>query len=541
MLNFIEKIPFRVAFLCSALSVATVYANVSVTTLFSNSMVLQRNTSVPIFGKASSGESVTVTFNGQTKTTTASSSGTWKVNLDPMPEGGPYTLTIKGNNTLTPITDVYMGEVWQCGGQSNMDVRVSYYPQYSSYQTSYNNPMLRFYTMRQGSSQTSGTTTNQVWKQCTNSANIGSLSCLGFFFGKELQSKLGSKIAVGLIVSAVGGTKVAQWLDPASVSANPQIATQDASTEPGTMYNAWIAPIAGCAMAGTVWMQGENDRTSGQQVYYEERFKLVINGWRKQWGIGDFPFYFVQLANGYGAQQTSADESASDNVIREAQRLALSLPNTAMVVAIDALKAGDSLHFSNKLLVGERLALIPRARQYGESSLVYAGPMYQSMTISGNKISLKFKDIGGGLITNDNKSPASFAIAGSDNKWYWATTSEIQGDIINLTCTSVSAPKNVRYAYASNPVTNLYNKEGLPAVPFTTEGNQLPVAINSQSIISYSVKNTNNVNGNLIYSVNALGQVLSISGVAASKIEFQRNGQAGRSLTQLRKNGVKQQ
>ena len=229
-----------------------------------------------------------------------------------------------------------------------MDTRVSYYPQYSSYQTSYNNPMLRFYTMRQGSSQTSGTTTNQVWKQCTNSANIGSLSCLGFFFGKELQSKLGSKIAVGLIVSAVGGTKVAQWLDPASVSANPQIATQDASTVPGTMYDAWIAPIAGCAMAGTVWMQGENDRTAGQAVYYEERFKLLINGWRKQWGIGDFPFYFVQLANGYGAKQTSADESASDNVIREAQRLALSLPNTGMVVAIDVLKTGDSLHFSNK-------------------------------------------------------------------------------------------------------------------------------------------------------------------------------------------------
>ena len=135
------------------------------------------------------------------------------------------------------------------------------------------------------------------------------------------------------------------------------------------------------------------------------------------------------------------------------------------------------------------------------------------MTINGNKISIKFKDIGGGLVTNDSKSPTSFAIAGSDKKWYWATTAEIQGDIINVTCTNVSAPKYVRYAYTSNPVTNLYNKEGLPAVPFTTEGNQLPVAINSQPAISYNVKNINSANSGLIYSVNTLGQVLNVSGV----------------------------
>ncbi|NLE01606.1 MAG: sialate O-acetylesterase, partial [Fibrobacter sp.] len=299
----------------------------------------------------------------------------------------------------------------------------------------------------------------------------------GFFFGKEIKEKLGDKVPVGLIVTAVGGTKVAQWLDPASVSANPQIATQDASTAPGTMYNAWIAPVAGCAMRGVVWMQGENDRTSGQQVYYEERFKLLINGWRKVWGMGDFPFYYVQLANGYGAKQTTPGETATDMIIREAQRLALSLPNTAMVVAIDALKAGDSLHFSNKELIGKRLALIPRAREYGESTLVYAGPMYQSMSISGNKITIKFRDIGGGLVTSDGKDPVSFAIAGSDKKWYWATSAQIDGDCIHLSCSNVSSPKYVRYAYASNPVTNLYNKEGLPASPFTTEGNQLPVGV----------------------------------------------------------------
>ena len=137
-------------------------ANISVTTLFSNSMVLQRNQLVPVWGKGANGEQVTVTFNGQTKTTTTAGNGTWKVVLDSMKAGGPYTMTIKGNNTIT-ITDIYMGEVWQCGGQSNMDTRVSYYPHYSGIQNSYKNSKLRYYTLRQSRANVDGYTTTNVW------------------------------------------------------------------------------------------------------------------------------------------------------------------------------------------------------------------------------------------------------------------------------------------------------------------------------------------------------------------------------------------
>lgn len=281
-------------------------ANVSVTTLFSNSMVLQRNQPVPVWGKGAVNEKVTVSFNGQTKSTTTSGKETWRITLDPMKEGGPFTMTIRGNNTIT-ITDVYMGEVWQCGGQSNMDTRVSYYPHYSSIQNSYKNPMLRFYTLRQSRADADGFTTANVWEKCNSGATIGKCSCLGFFFGKEISEKLGSSIALGLVVTAVGGTRIASWLDPEVAAANPQITSQDPATVPASMWNAWVAPIAGCAMRGVVWMQGENDRTSGQQAYYEERFKLLINGWRKAWQIGDFPFYYVQLTNGYGATQTTPE------------------------------------------------------------------------------------------------------------------------------------------------------------------------------------------------------------------------------------------
>jgi hypothetical protein len=184
--------------------------------------------------------------------------------------------------------------------------------------------------------------------------------------------------------------------------------------------------------------------------------------------------------------------------------------------------------------VGERLALIPRAREYGEKSLVYAGPMYESMTITGNKISLTFGDIGGGLVTNDSKAPTSFAIAGTDKKWYWATSATIQGNVINLTCSNVSVPKYVRYAYASNPITNLYNKEGLPACPFTTEGNQLPVTAVNYRVVANS-NTMSNSESHLNYRVNFLGQAVKNTGLTSLQVLFQKQTSLGRGLIQLKK------
>ncbi|HAJ78779.1 MAG TPA: hypothetical protein DCO75_03330 [Fibrobacteres bacterium] len=481
--------------------VSITYANVGVTNFFTSCMVLQRNMIVPIWGTASSGEAVTVTFNGQTKTASASSNGKWSVKLDSMVAGGPYTMIIAGNNTIT-IKDVYVGEVWQCAGQSNMDTRVNFYSNYADIMDTTNIPLLRYYTLRQP-----GLT--PVWDKCTTSVTTGRLSCLGFFFGREIQRTLGN-VAVGLVVTAVGGTTVASWLDSATLAQNPGIKTNDTSAD--SMFTQWVSPVVGCAMRGTVWIQGENDRSSSLAPYYAARFKLLINAWRTLWGIGDFPFHYVQLAN-YGSTQTDANESSTAAVIREGQRLALSLPNTAMAVVIDI---GDSaaLHFTDKLDAGIRLSLPSKALIYGKADLVYSGPLFVSKSIEGSKIHCKFKFVGSGLKAKSSVCKG-FAIAGSDGKFVWADA-VIHNDTATVSSSSITSPTQVRYAYVANPIGNLYNIEGLPASPFQTEGDQIPVAISS-SKLSTAVFPVISGNGK-VAATDALGRKMNICRIAGSGI-----------------------
>jgi hypothetical protein len=344
-----------------------------------------------------------------------------------------------------------------------MDTRVSYYPQYKTIMNSSKLPMLRFLTIRQP-----GDATNNVWETCITADKIGKLSCLGFFFGKEILSALKDNVAVGLIVTAVGGTTIASWLDPQTVNDHPDIRKID--TTAAGMYSSWVKPVEGYAIRGTLWMQGEQDRSNGLHKYYQERLVQVISGWRKCWNIGDFPFYIVQLAN-YGTVQTDANESATSAAIREAQRLGLAIDNTTLTVLIDI---GDSLHFGNKQEAGRRLALPARALEYGEKDLVYSGPLFIQKIVDGSRIHCRFIHCGGGMKAKTGTKLTGFAIAGSNNSYTWADA-VIHGDTVSVSSSSVTKPVNVRYAYGAHPIGNLINAEGLPASPFTTDGPQLPL------------------------------------------------------------------
>ena len=455
-------------FLCTSLA----WSNVTVPLPFASHMVLQRQMAVPVWGTAAASEAVSVTFNGQTKTTTTTAAGTWRVSLDAMVAGGPYTMTVKGANTVT-LTDIMVGEVWQCAGQSNMDTRMSYYPINADTITKTNIPNLRYYTERQPG--VSGNT----W-QAVTPTSVGRLSALGFYFGGEIMKNTG--VAVGLLVTAVGGTKVEQWMDPATVAA--QGLTAD--TTAGNMYKAWIPQVAGFAMRGVVWFQGEQNTSSALYAYYAARFQAMIKGWRAIWGQGDFPFIYGQLANTHTAQTTASTPGAKSNYaeIREAQRLALVLPTTAMSVNLD-IGVADSLHFPNKKEAGRRLALAARHMLYGETSLVASGPMYESMSIVGSTIHLHFNHTGSGLSTSDGNAPAGFVIAGSNNTWSWATAI-IKGDTVIVSSASVAAPTQVLYAWSDNPIANLINKEGLPASSFRTSTTQLPISSSSSTAVSSS-------------------------------------------------------
>jgi sialate O-acetylesterase len=433
-------------------------------------MVLQQKNQVRIWGTAANYETVTIEFNRQRKSTIAEN-GSWTITLDPMDAGGPYTMTIKGQNSVM-LSDIYVGEVWHCAGQSNMDTRVSYYPHYKSVMNSTSLPMLRYLTIRQP-----GEVTNNVWETCTTPEKIGRLSALGFFFGKEILQALENNIAVGLIVTAVGGTTIASWLDPITVADDPQIKQIDSAA--ASMYKAWVQPVQGYAFRGTLWMHGEQDRLNGLYKYYHQRLNQLIHGWRRIWNIGDFPFYIVQLAN-YGSVQTDPNETVGSAVIREAQRLGLAINNTTLTVLIDI---GDSLHFSNKQEAGRRLALPARALIYGEKQLVYSGPLFIRKIIEGSKIHCLFIHCGSGMKPSSGNKLTGFAIAGKDNNYSWADA-VIHGDTVTVSNSSVAEPVNVRYAYGANPIGNLVNSEGLPASPFTTEGAQLPFDTSETAIIN---------------------------------------------------------
>ncbi|KAA9035669.1 sialate O-acetylesterase [Ginsengibacter hankyongi] len=236
-----------------------------------------------------------------------------------------------------------------------------------------------------------------------------------------------------------------------------------AQNQPTALYNSMIAPLVGYTIKGFVWYQGESN--TGKPGDYAKRQPAMITDWRNKWKEGDIPFLFVQLP-GFGDYNYLPSESQWAT-FREAQAKSLSVSNTAMAVAIDVGEWND-IHPDHKKEVGDRLALAAEKIAYGEN-IVYAGPIYKTSTIDGNKIIISFNETGSGLTTNDGEAPAEFAIAGDDKKFVWANA-KIEGDKVIVWSDDVPSPKYVRYAWADEPINpNLINKEGLPAAPFRTD------------------------------------------------------------------------
>jgi sialate O-acetylesterase len=231
---------------------------------------------------------------------------------------------------------------------------------------------------------------------------------------------------------------------------------------PTSLYNAMIAPLLPYGIQGAIWYQGESN--AGRAYQYRQLFPAMIQNWRQDFKQGDFSFLFVQLANFMAALPDPCDSDWAE--LREAQLMTLSLPNTGMAVIIDIGDAND-IHPKNKQDVGKRLALWALAKTYGKT-LVYSGPIYKSMKIQGRDIILHFDHIGTGLVAKGGEPLKGFAIAGTDRKFVWADA-RIDGQTIVVSSDKVPEPVAVRYAWANNPICNLYNKEGLPASPFRTD------------------------------------------------------------------------
>ena len=294
---------------------------------------------------------------------------------------------------------------------------------------------------------------------------------MGFYFAREIQQKTG--VPIGIVDSNWGGTRIEPWVSPADLG------LPAAKGDTGSMYNAMIQPLVRLPIKGALWYQGESNGAEGDS--YFEKMLALISGWRKQWGLGDFPFYFVQLAN---FQAPSVDPAGGNGWarLREAQTKSLSIPNTGMAVIIDTVPLAQSgdIHPKNKFDVGMRLARWALGRDYGQQDLVVSGPLFKALKIEGDKARLEFTHIGSGLmiakkeglvpaVENKEAKLQRFAVAGTDRKWFWATA-VIENNAVVVSSPEVKEPVAVRYGFEMNPDgANLYNREGLPASPFRTD------------------------------------------------------------------------
>jgi len=502
------------AFCLTPAFAAGVFADVKLPAVISNNMVLQQGIKVPIWGWAGPGEVILVKFAGQAKYAKADASGKWFVKLDELKvteKQAGMTMTVSGQNNIE-ISNVLVGEVWLCSGQSNMQMTMAqtesckYGGVIGAEQeiASANYPNIRLFTVEQKSAQLPQSDCKGEWLQCSPRTVTG-FSAAAYFFGRQLYNKL--NVPIGLINTSWGATPVEAWMSRQTLKSDadfepifkryadevakyPQAKKEydqkikeweesvaEAKTgnkplpeeppsphgpghksSPVGLYNAMVWPLMPYAIKGVIWYQGEANRSRAYQ--YRKLFAAMIKSWRDKWGQGDFPFYYVQIAP---FMYKEAEPVAAE--LREAQLMTLSVPNTGMAVTADIGDA-NSIHPKNKQEVGRRLALWALAKTYGKKP-VYCGPIYNSMKIDGSRIILSFNYAEGGLVSK-SVPLKGFTIAAADGKFVPADA-EIIGETVAVSSKEIANPAAVRYGWENNPVCSLYNKEGLPASPFRTD------------------------------------------------------------------------
>jgi sialate O-acetylesterase len=484
--------------------VATLRAELKLPAIIGDHMVLQQKIANPIWGWDTPGAKVTVTFAGQSHTATAGADGRWTVKLAAAPANAtPQKLTIAGTTTRE-IADVLIGEVWMCSGQSNMQWSLAQTYTGDIEGAGARRPNLRIVSVPQIGTQELQKDFRGKW-EVADPENVKRFSAVGYLYGRYLHDIL--NVPVGLINNAWGGSAAEAWIRRESVERDSRFAllmdrtrTREANlttgraeaearwkeayekaaaakqkappnplawlsgnARPGNIFAGVVNPTLGYGIKGVIWYQGESN--AGQAYEYADLFPFMIEQWRKEQGQGDFPFYWVQLAD-FQAEKPQPGESTWAE-LRESQTKTMKLPNTGQAVIID-IGEGRDIHPRNKYDVASRLVRWALVKDYG-LKFPYRSPEYKSVEIAGNKATVTIDCFGSTLRAFDVTEARGFAICGEDRKWVWATARISGRDHVEVTSDQVAAPVAVRYAWADNPVCNLYSAEGLPVTPFRTD------------------------------------------------------------------------
>ena len=459
-------------------------ANVVLPRVLAHNMVLQRNKPLPIWGQAAPGETVAVQFAGQQASSVADAIGHWQVMLQPLTASStPTELVISGRNTIR-LRNVLVGEVWLCSGQSNMEYtmrkssKVTLPPTADATPVSEleraHNPLIRIFLVNR-KELAKPDSLHRGWSIAQDSA-LRLFSAPAYFYAKELNQRL--NMPIGVISSAVPGSRIEPWIAEAAFQQDSYYATQKVDGDPGKFYEPMIRPLVPFAVRGFLWYQGESNCFLAETSTYTHKMKTLIESWRAVWQDPTLPFYYVQLAPFKYSESKGTVVLTPETLpkFREAQEAVLQLPHTGMIVTTDLATKLDDIHPPFKWEIGRRLALQALASTYARKDVEASGPVFNNMTVKGKVATVSFKPLGGHLISKDGKPLTDFQVAGA-NGVFVPAQARIKGKTVLVSASGVAEPKAVRFGWHEAAQPNLFSSSGLPARPFRTDKPEIKVSV----------------------------------------------------------------
>lgn len=443
--------------------------------ILSSDMVLQREKPINIWGFASPDEKIQVTFAGQTKNTLADKNGNWSVVLSPLKTSAkPQTMVISGSNKIE-LTNILVGEVWLCSGQSNMEYqmrKLAKIPKPKNEKLGFpseevekaKNTQIRIFLVNR-KALIKPDSIHKSWAVAEDSA-LRAFSAVGYFFAKEVQEKLG--VPIGMISSSVSGSAIEPWVAPEAFAQESYFGNVKVSGDAGKFYTPMIEPLSKFKIRGFLWYQGETNCFLNETIAYSYKMKTLINLWRTAWGEQDLPFYYVQIAPfDYSKQKSDKVVLSADTEPNfwEAQQQILRLPNTGMISTSDLNDNGGDLHPTYKWEVGRRLGLLALGKTYNQK-IDFSGPIYKKKRIYMAYVMLSFDNMSY-FVSKKLDDLTGFEIAGKDGKFVKATAFR-KGYEVGVTSNTIKSPKYVRYNWTESPTGDFYSN-GLPALPFRTD------------------------------------------------------------------------
>ena len=461
---------FLTILLVSVISVSPVFAEIKLSSIFCDNMVMQQQTEAAIWGKSTKNATVKVStsWNNKSYSTKASTNGDWKIKVATPKAGGPYEITISDGKAMK-LKNVLIGEVWVCSGQSNMEMPMKGFRNQpilgsSDAVATSSNPNIRLFTVKKATSLEPLDDFTGDWKLC-EPENVYEFSATAYYFGLMLHKAL--NVPVGLINTSWGGTRIEPWISESGfknfdfVKLPEKKPVENLSQQtPTVLYNAMINPIVGYGMRGAIWYQGESNRNEPQN--YAKLMPGLIENWRSVWGIGEFPFYFVQIAPfDYGVS------GLNSAYLREAQLKASTAINNAGMACIMDIGEKDCIHPANKEAGSKRLALLALAQTYGMKGVASQSPVLKDVKIAEGLVKLTFDNAPLGL-TSKGKELSCFEVAGA-NKRFFPAKAFITGTGITVFSPAVAEPVAVRYAFKDFIIGDLFSTDGLPISSFRTD------------------------------------------------------------------------